>query len=369
MRLNRIFKENFTTLASFQKSPQFRAVDPLTQFSVGAAAAVALTRKPIEVRHALILGALAGGAPDLDVFIRSDTDPLLALVYHRHFTHSLLLAPVIGALVALLYKAIFARALPLRRLLLFGVAATLTHGLIDACTSYGTSLFWPLTDHRVSWDLISIIDPLFTLPLVLLLFFAWFKRKAALARVALLLCLLYLSFGAYQREQARGFARDLAEQRGHSVAELTARPAFGNVLLWRTLYRYGDNYYVDGVWTFPGFESRHYPGSAVRAFGELEAYALVDPDSLLWRDIQRFRFFSQGYLYLHDNTPMIAGDLRYAMFPDSVVPLWGISFDPTDSTRRPELRYFRKASGSAFARLWRMVRGLPVAHYSQIPKG
>lgn len=341
-------------------------MDPLTQFSVGAAAAVALTRKPLEVRHALILGALAGGAPDLDVFIRSDADPLLALEYHRHFTHSILLAPLIGAVVALLYKVIFARAFPLPRLLLFGIAATLTHGLIDACTSYGTSLFWPLTDYRVSWDLISIIDPLFTVPLVLLLLFSWLKRQALLARMALLLCVLYLSFGVYQREQARDFARALAEQRGHSVAELTARPAFANVLLWRVLYRYGDHYYVDGVRTLPGLETQHYPGAAVPAFGELEAYALVDPDSLLWNDIQRFRFFSQGYLYLHGSSPLVAGDLRYAMFPDSVVPLWGISFDPVDSDRRPELLYFRKASGTAFARLWRMIRGLPVAHYGQI---
>ncbi|MFU8848092.1 MAG: metal-dependent hydrolase [Opitutales bacterium] len=341
-------------------------MDPLTQFSVGAAAAVSLARKPLEVRHALILGALAGGAPDLDVFIRSEADPLLALEYHRHFTHSLFLAPLIGGLVALLYKLIFARALPVRRLLLFGIAATLTHGLIDACTSYGTSLFWPLTDYRVSWDLISIIDPLFTVPLVLLLLLAWSKRKALPAQLALLLCVLYLSFGAYQREAAKGFARDLAEARGHSVAELTARPAFGNVLLWRVLYRYGDHYYVDSVRTFPGLETRHYPGSAVPAFGELEAYALVDPDSLLWHDIQRFRFFSQGYLYLHGSSPLVAGDLRYAMFPDSVVPLWGISFDPGDSASRPELLYFRKASSTAFARLWRMIRGLPVAHYEQI---
>lgn len=344
-------------------------MDPLTQFSVGAAAAVALTRKPLEVRHALILGALAGGAPDLDVFIRSDSDPLLALEYHRHFTHSLLMAPLIGALVALLYHSIFARALPLRRLLLFGIAATLTHGLIDACTSYGTSLFWPLTDYRVSWNLISIIDPLFTLPLVLLLFFAWSQRKALPARIALVLCLLYLSFGAYQREQARGFARDLAEQRGHSVAELTARPAFGNILLWRVLYLDGDHYYVDGVRTFPGLEARHYPGAGVPAFGELETYALVDPDSPLWREIQRFRFFSQGYLYLHGSAPLVAGDLRYAMFPDSIVPLWGLSFNPAAQENRPELLYFRETSAAAFGRLWRMILGLPVAHYSQMPEG
>ena len=37
----------------------------------------------------------------------------------------------------------------------------ITHGLIDACTSYGTLLYWPISHHRESWDIISIIDPIF----------------------------------------------------------------------------------------------------------------------------------------------------------------------------------------------------------------
>ncbi|MFO8026780.1 MAG: metal-dependent hydrolase [Opitutales bacterium] len=343
-------------------------MDPLTQFSLGAAASVSLARKPLEVRHALVLGALAGGAPDLDVLISSEADPLLALEYHRHFTHALLMAPLIGALVVLLYKGIFARAFPLPRLLLFGVVASLTHGLIDACTSYGTLLYWPLSHHRESWDIISVIDPLFTLPLLLLLILAWFRRRGTPARFALLFCCLYLGFGVYQREKAEDFARALAAQRGHYPVELTARPSLGNLLLWRVLYREGGKYYVDAVWTLPGFAERHYPGAAVQAFGSLDAYSLIDPDSVLWHDIERFRFFSQGYLYLHGKNPLVAGDLRYAMYPDSIVPLWGLTIDPSVPQAHGELLYFREASRSTFERLWRMIRGLPVDPHSQMPK-
>lgn len=340
-------------------------MDPITQCSVGAAAAVALARKPLEVRHALALGALAGGAPDLDILIRSASDPLLALQYHRHFTHALVLAPLIGALVALIYKAVFAKGLPLKRLLTFGVVASLTHGLIDACTSYGTLLYWPFSMHRESWDLISIIDPLFSVPLVLLLLASWLRRRASLARLALVLCGLYLSLGVYQREQAEDFARSLAVQRGHLPTELTARPSLGNILLWRTIYRDGREYYVDAVRTFPGTEDRHYPGAAVPAFEQLDAYSLVNPDSVLWRDIERFRFFSQGYLFLHGKSPLVAGDLRYAMFPDSVQPLWGIRIDPSNPDRHTEMLHFRDASGSAFKRLWRMICGQPVSILTQ----
>lgn len=342
-------------------------MDPLTQFSVGAIAAVCLTRKPAELRHALVLGALAGGAPDLDVLIRSEADPLLALEYHRHFTHALLMAPLIGALVALIYKLIFARALPLRHLLLYGVAATMTHGFIDACTSYGTLLYWPLSHHRESWDIISIIDPLFTIPLLVALIVAWCWRSRRPAQLGVLLACAYLSFALYQRERAQDFAHALAERRGHTPTELTARPSLGNVLLWRLVYRSGDKYYVDAVRTFPGAGDRHYPGAAVPAFGELEAYSLVNPDSVLWGDIQRFRFFSQGYLFLHGKSPLVAGDLRYAMFPDSVVPLWGIRIDHSNPDRHTEILNFRDPSGSAFQRLWKMVCGQPVTPPAQIP--
>lgn len=110
-------------------------MDPVTQASIGAAAAALMCRRG-ETRRALLLGALAGAAPDIDVLIRSETDPLLALQYHRHFTHSLFIAPFIGLLVAVLFKlAFFWKAWAYGRLALFGVSGALTHGLIDACTA------------------------------------------------------------------------------------------------------------------------------------------------------------------------------------------------------------------------------------------
>ena len=44
-----------------------------------------------------------------------------------------------------------------------------THGLLDACTSYGTLLFWPFSNERVTWNNISIVDPIFTIPVLILI--------------------------------------------------------------------------------------------------------------------------------------------------------------------------------------------------------
>ena len=338
-------------------------MDPLTQACVGAAVASLACRKN-ESRQALLLGALAGAAPDLDVFIRSDSDPLLALQYHRHFTHALVMAPLIGLLVAALFKGIFFwKRWPYRRLATFAVLGALTHGLIDACTSYGTLLYWPFSTHRESWDIISIIDPIFTLPLCLLTVIAFAFRRPLFAQVSVALCLTYLSFGVYQRSQAMQIAEGIAHARGHTMQQLTVRPSFGNVVLWRIVYRFGERYYVDAVRTTPFSEPIIYAGSEVTAFSLEFAKASLPQDSVQANDVERFRFFSQGYLYQHPDDSEVIGDLRYAMYPDSVEPLWGIRINSKEPEVHVSFEHFRNPSQRAFDRLWSMIQGKKLGAY------
>lgn len=332
-------------------------MDPLTQMSLGAAAAAALSRRG-NLRTAVVVGALAGGAPDLDVLIRSPQDPLLSLEYHRHFTHGLIMAPLIGLLVASLYHLIFRFCkLPLRQLVLFGVAGAMTHGLLDACTSYGTRLYWPFNNHRESWDIISIIDPIFTIPLLLLTVIAFAFRRPRACQIALVLCLLYFGLGIVQRERALHFARTLAAERGHQPQQLTARPSFANIILWRIVYRDGAQYYVDAVRLLPGTEPLLYPGESIAALGAEQRLAAGAGRTLVADDIERFDYFSQGYLYPHPEQADVLADLRYAMLPNSVDPLWGIRLPPSGVDQRVEMVYFREANSSAVARLKAMLRG------------
>ena len=328
-------------------------MDPLTQACIGAAAAAIVCRKA-ETRHALLFGALAGAAPDLDILIRSETDPLLALQYHRHFTHALLIAPLIGLLVAAVFKGLFFwKHYRYRRLALFGMMGAITHGLIDACTSYGTLLYWPISHHRESWDIISIIDPIFTLPLALFTVIAFIFRRPGFAQYAVALCLIYLSLGSYQRGQATQIATQIAEER-------SVRPSLANILLWRIVYRSGDQFYVDAVRTTPFSDPKQYPGSIVDAFSEESAQIIVPEDSVLADDIKRFRFFSQGYLYRYSDEVNVVADLRYAMFPDSIKPLWGIRMNPANPEDHVSMEYFRDPSQQGMGRLWRMIRGVSV---------
>ena len=335
-------------------------MDPITQTCFGAACGgAAAFRCPL--RHALAVGAVAGALPDIDVLIRSASDPLLGLEYHRHFTHALLIAPVIGLLVAALHGSLFRRRAPaIRTLCPPAIAGALSHGPLDTCTSYGTLLYWPFSQHRESWDVISIIDPLFTLPLALFVLAGFVRRRAWLPRLGLALCLAYLGFGLWQRERALEAGASLAQARGHTAEAMTARPSLGNVLLWRVIYRADERYHVSGVRVFPGKPPRVYRGGAVPVFSEEDARRAVPVGSVVFRDIRRFRFFAQGYLFPVPGRPRVIGDLRYALLPNGVRPLWGIRWAPEATDRHVEFVHFRDGSGNELTRLWTMIRGRAV---------
>ena len=140
-------------------------MDPVTQGALGASWAEPAGRGG-QLGAAAVIGAAAGMAPDLDLLIRSRTDPLLAIELHRHFTHAFAFVPV-GALVcAILLYPLIGRSLRFRVCYGFSLLGYASHGLLDACTGYGTLLLWPFSSERIAWDLVSVIDPLFTVPLI-----------------------------------------------------------------------------------------------------------------------------------------------------------------------------------------------------------
>ncbi len=77
-------------------------MDPLSHAIVGGVAATSLCRDSKMLRLAAASGMIAGMPPDLDVLIRSADNPMLALRFHRHFTHSLAFSPLGTVIVAAL---------------------------------------------------------------------------------------------------------------------------------------------------------------------------------------------------------------------------------------------------------------------------
>ena len=42
--------------------------------------------------------------------------------------------------------------------------AIITHPLLDSCTVFGTQLFQPFSDYRVGFNIISVADPIYSIP-------------------------------------------------------------------------------------------------------------------------------------------------------------------------------------------------------------
>lgn len=330
-------------------------MDPVSQAAVGAAFAATFA-PPRRTAAAIALGALAGMAADLDVLIHSEEDPLLFLEVHRQFTHSLVFIPVGALLCAALLHPLCGRGLRFRQSYGYCFLGYATHGLLDACTSYGTQLWWPFSDLRVAWNLISIVDPLFTLPIVVLTAAAAVRRTPSLARFALGWGLLVLGFGVWQGARAQAAAADIAQRRSHAVERLEAKPSFGNLLVWKVLYESDGAYHVDAVRL--GRATRHYPGTSVAALQRQRDLPWLDADGVQARDIERFRWFSDDFIALDPTDPTRVIDVRYSMVPNEIVPLWGLQLN-RDQGESARVAFFhdRRPRAEQRAALWRMIAG------------
>ncbi len=330
-------------------------MDPLTQGALGAALPQTTARKSAVVL-AGIFGFAAGLAPDLDVLINSDEDPLLFLEYHRQFTHALVFIPIGGLLCATLLHALIGRRYRLTFLqsFLFCTLGYGTHGLLDFATSYGTMLFWPFSDERYAASIISVIDPIFSVPIALLCIIAAIRRSALFARLALGWGAVYLTLGAVQHHAALQMAEELARARGHQIERLTVKPSFGNILIWKTLYATTDRYFVDAV--RPAFEQKIFPGTSVKKLDTSRDFPWLDPDSQQFRDIERFRWFSQGYVARDPAAPNQIIDVRYSFLPNDIKPLWSIEIaQDAAPASHVGFRTDRGDSRAGLAALWSMI--------------
>jgi inner membrane protein len=84
----------------------------------------------------------------------------------------------------------------------------------------------------------------------------------------------------------------------------------------------------------------------------------LDRDSQQARDIERFRWFSDGYIA---RDPLYANrviDIRYSIIPNEVAPLWSIELRPEAAPgEHAAYRVHRDAGEGRAALMWGMVTG------------
>lgn len=333
-------------------------MDPITQGLVGATLAQSGARHARELRLACLAGVIGGMLADADVFIRLSSDPLFAVAMHRHFTHALIFIPLGGLIAAgLSWLALRGRASfwPLARYATLGFA---TSGLLDACTSYGTHLGWPFSNVRIAWNIIGIVDPVFTVTVFVLVVLSAQRRSIRLARVALAFALLYLAFGWVQRERAYEAQQQLASKREHAMTRRVVKPSPLSLLLWRSMYTTAGTNYIDGIRVGYFGGQRVYVGQGVAEVPV--ATVAAPPGSALARDLERFYRFSDDWVHVPAGRPAVLADLRYSMLPHALEPLWGIKPQWDAPDRHAPFLHFRNVDAARRAAFWAMLTGRPI---------
>lgn len=223
-------------------------MDSLTQFALGSGVGLAVLGRRVGPRQAALIGGVLGTLPDLDVLYPFD-DPVDAFVLHRGPTHSL----IVQALATPLFGEPLVRLLePLRRRRALTYAAVYlcfaTHALLDALTVYGTRIFWPLSNEPVGIGSVFIIDPMYTVPLLVAVVWAmclraWTARFRAGLAVCLGISTAYLGWGLIAQQIAASRAATVLAERGVEPDRLLATPTPFNSLLWRAIAVDGARYF------------------------------------------------------------------------------------------------------------------------------
>lgn len=285
-------------------------MDSITQAVLGAAVQGVGMGK-YQGRKALIYGALLGTLPDLDVFIRYN-DPISSMTYHRGFSHSIFVLTAFAFLITwLTFKRQPKLPYAFKRLFITLTLALVTHPLIDAMTVYGTQLFWPLDFTPLMWSTVFIIDPIYTLPLIIACLWAWLKRVNSTTRrymcYALLFGVLYFAWGFAGRYYHEQRVSHYLAQQGIQVEKILATPTPFNTLLWRVIAIDNQNNLYD---TMSGWFDKRKPDVIITPLNTNLKNQIIDLSPLL----QRLDWFTNGWLsYQEIDNQLIVSDTRMGL--------------------------------------------------------
>lgn len=286
-------------------------MDSLTQIALGIATAELVAGKKLG-NKTFLYGAILGTIPDLDIVVGKFLSDVGGVAIHRGLSHSLLffifLSPILGWAIAAFEK----NKINFKNATLLVFWCLVTHVVLDVFTSWGTQVFWPL-HHRFALKTIFVIDPLYTVPLVIALIFVW-KNKNPLNRrkylirgfavssaYLLLTCLLKL-FAVQQFETA-------LQQQQLGYDKLIVKPTAFNCILWNANVATSEGYYLADYSLFDSQPIRFtfYPKNQ-----ELEQKLVDSPD------FQQLKKISEGwYLVSTQDHRLYFNDLRFGLLSET----------------------------------------------------
>ncbi|MDZ3822695.1 MAG: metal-dependent hydrolase [Pseudoxanthomonas sp.] len=287
-------------------------MDSLTQMLLGGCVAAACV-PPGQRRRALLAGAALGTLPDLDALpLLLVDDPVLRMTWHRGPSHSLLVLPLLGHLLWWLARRTApVRAAP-RAWWWAIVLALVTHALLDALTVYGTQVWWPLPVPPVMVSSLFIIDPLYTVWLLLAVAVAALagpRRIAGRALAAgLVLSTAYAGASLLAKAQVERAAEATLAAAGLADAPRFSVPMPFNILLWRVVVLTPDGF-LEGERSLVADRAPMRFRAHDRGQDDLAAVAHLPA-------VRRLAWFNHGFMKAwRDDDRLVLSDLRMGAEP------------------------------------------------------
>jgi inner membrane protein len=282
-------------------------MDSVSQLALGAAVGVAVMGRRTALWKSAAWGAVAGTLPDLDVFI-DHGDAVRNMVLHRAESHALFWQTLFSLPFAAAVARLHGEQAQWKRWWLALWLALVTHPLLDAFTVYGTQLLLPFTDHPFALGSVFIIDPLYTLPLLVGtgLALAWKSLRAN--AVGLVLSCAYLAWGVAAQSQVERVARASLAAQGLVADRVLVTPTAFNSVAWRVVAMQRDHY-LEGFYSL--LDDR-----PTIAFDRFDRGAALEP---VVRELDAFRrvaAFSKGFYALREASGrVLLTDLRMGQEP------------------------------------------------------
>lgn len=265
------------------------------------------------VWKAALWGGVAGTLPDLDALIDFG-DAVANMTYHRAQSHGLFYLTLFSPLLAWLVSRIHGEAALFKRWWLALWLALFTHPLLDWFTIYGTQLWQPFSEEPLGLGSMFIIDPLYTLPLLIGVIVALSLKSANGLRwnmIGLGLSCAYLVWSAIAQQQVLGVAREALRQQNIVVDRMFATPSPLNTVLWRVVGMQKDGY-------VEGFYSMLDADKTVRFDTFPHDSALYEKTKALWA-VDRMAWFTDGFFRIKERDGKVTlADLRMGQEPNYV---------------------------------------------------
>lgn len=284
-------------------------MDSLTHIVLGACIGELILDKQAG-RKAILWGALAQSVPDID-FVAGMWMPVTTeLLAHRGFTHSFLFAFMASLFLALV-AARWHKAEPisLKKWYWFFLIEIGCHLFLDAMNNYGIGWFEPFTAKRISFNVLYVADPLFTIvALIAFLFLLLSKTDHRLriqwARAGVVASLFYLCFALFNKYTIYKSIKQEAELGAHQSVNYFTTPTLLNNFLWFIAIEDSAGFKIGyrSILDKPGPTSfRYFPKNEV----------LLNPvhDH---KEVMELKTFSQGFYTVEQwSDTLVFNDLRF----------------------------------------------------------